>query len=698
MSPHDYRYRQMRIGSEEIVSVGFSKASSFQPPTTATATRSAFTPNRTTTDQYRQQQHRQQQQQQRMRQQQQEEERRAPTPRTTNGRIRAMAQKLENASSSNKEDALPKMKSSVAYGNNLAERKRQLGFLTEHEVNAPKAVLMDNRSTSKYRVPSPPKSGSVSSNTSTTSVQNRIVKSRFADKKQMFERAVERNRFHQEVATNSKTGMAQVQSDSDCSPLVYDGSLASDDTATARDEVEARRPCHPRDDREDSQVEQQGRGPCQTAEVSSLMPGPSFEEALGQIVTSFEKDVKASEAAAAAAAVATAPFPFPIPIPMGESTEINASVFDDAPMFFDSWGYVTEEPQLKEFGEASKSIPSEKKCEDKSLPQQNQSRNAAKTERGSPAKTSVSSSKSESDLSPSQLLPGDLLFRTVDQEKHKKKTISHGQDKKPRERAKDLRTATTTTVPMKNAAKSKKATKSERSKTASRSTQYYELLEEEPKKKPSRKSVLRQQHEQPLQTVSTASWYSSENDSSVVSAEISQNLSPLQDPNIHRISVGACVNAHLADNPPVLSEDDESAPTSRHERKGSASSSTMVSMNKLASSKCSMDAQYDGSVQHDAQDLQELAETMTNMANTASNAMLDVLVDAADKVVVSPLISIFHCVDASEHLLCNGSQSMPSVKKLDEKTMERNRRKSRSRSASRIRKSKTQKDRKASLS
>ena len=37
--------------------------------------------------------------------------------------------------------------------------------------------------------------------------------------------------------------------------------------------------------------------------------------------------------------------------------------------------------------------------------------------------------------------------------------------------------------------------------------------------------------------------------------------------------------------------------------------------------------------------------------------VLDVLVDAADKVVVSPLLSLFHCVDQSEGILCSGVQA-----------------------------------------
>ena len=123
--------------------------------------------------------------------------------------------------------------------------------------------------------------------------------------------------------------------------------------------------------------------------------------------------------------------------------------------------------------------------------------------------------------------------------------------------------------------------------------------------------------------------------------------------------------------------------------RGSASSSTIVSMKKFASSQCSMDVQYDGSVQHDAQDLLELTEAMANMANTASSAVLDVFVNAADKVVVSPLITIFHCVDASEHLLCNGTQPKPTVNGLDEKAIQRNRRKPRSHSTTRSQKGKT---------
>ena len=673
-------YHQMRRRSEEVVSVGFSKASSLQPP----ATRSAV--NRIAG----------QQQQQRMRQQQQAEEQRAQTPQTTNGRILAMARKLESASF-NKEDVLPKMKSSVTCGDNLAERKRQLGFTAERKANnAPlKAALIDNRSIRNYKVPSPTETGSVlpktttsSSNSSSSSVKNRIVKSKFVDKKKMFERAVERNQFHREAATYStKVDMEsnQVPLDSDCSPLVYDGSLASGDTATARDEVEARRPRQPRDDREDSQLKE-CREPCQT-EASSLAPDPSFQEALDQIVTSFEKCVQASEATTATGA----------PFLIGQRTE-NDGFVSDIPMHFDSWGYVTEVPQMKELGEAPKLSQGENKCQDNLEAQQNRSRNEAKLERVSLTKISAFPSKSERlhDLSPSQLVPGGSLFRTVDQEKHNKKS-SHKQEKDPRERAKELRKATTTTVPMKEAAKSKKTIKSGRNKTSSRSKQY-ELFAEEPKEKLSRRSVLRQPHEQLLQTVSTASWYSSENDSSVVSTEISQNLSPLQDPYTNRMSIGACINAHLAVNPNTFTESEESVLKSHQERKGSVSSATTMSMKKLASSQCSMDAQYDGSVQRDAQDFHELAETMTNMANTASNAVLDYLVDAADKVVVSPLISVFHCVDASEHLLCNGSQRVPSVKKFDEKTLERNRKKSRSHSASRPRKSKPQKDRKASIS
>ena len=616
-------------------------------------------------------------------------ESRASTPKATNGKIRAMRKMFENGSSCKEE--IPKQ--SVSCGNNLAERKRQLGFLNG-AVNLHGQTIqqkdMNNVSSSPNRNVLKPAMG--------VTTKNRILKSRFADKKKMFERVFERNEFPVEAntmavplggeRTEAQVAVAQVLSDSDISTLVYDGSLLSDDAATARDEVEVTRPCQAKDVREMDGSHHSGEQHQTTDIESSLSPENSFQEALKLLVTSFEKDVKDIESA--------------VGPPVKQSA---GNVINDTPMCS---GFDVEAPLLKENAAVPKSPAND---------------DAIQNIEGVASCSSIRStavplkSKSSRDLSPSQLLPDASLFSTVDQEKQKKKTKSEqtkviNAEVHKQQRAREVKAATAPTR-MKTANR-KGATPAESVAASTRSARY-ELVQP---KKQSMKSLLRQKHQEPLSPVSTASWYSSE--SSAASTEVSQQLSPLQDPKLgmtamnysNRVSIGACVNAHLAENPPSTASETNSQNNSaqgkecksanRRERRGSASSS-LVSMKKRATSMCSVDAQYDGSVQHDAQDLQELAEAMTSMANTASNVVLDVIVEAADKVVVSPLISIFHCVDASEHLLCNGSHRVTARNKLDGKIKRsrrnkapssRSRSRSASRSASRSRKCKTQTHRK----
>jgi hypothetical protein len=175
---------------------------------------------------------------------------------------------------------------------------------------------------------------------------------------------------------------------------------------------------------------------------------------------------------------------------------------------------------------------------------------------------------------------------------------------------------------------------------------------------------------------SSASWYSSA--TSIATSEVSQQLSPLQSsrlevpilPHRNRFSIGACVNAHLLENPPAAegSSQSSSFPAQAGESlfPGSVWSQRLPGIDSENSSvnsrdiriqtmsPSSMDPQYSRSHHDHLQDSDAIAQAVTTMAKTAST-VVSVLVEAADKVVVSPLLSVFSCVDQSESFLCQGT-------------------------------------------
>eukprot|EP00797_Seminavis_robusta_P029691 Sro601_g173510.2 (724) ;mRNA; r:22037-24208 len=175
--------------------------------------------------------------------------------------------------------------------------------------------------------------------------------------------------------------------------------------------------------------------------------------------------------------------------------------------------------------------------------------------------------------------------------------------------------------------------------------------------------------------VSSASWYSSSTSVPSGGSEISQQHSQTPrlavpilptNANNNRYSIGACVNAHLAENPPegvseVSSQcsspqppQNQSSATWQEKEDGSVASR---SLRNQTGSPCSMDPQFSRSNQEPQQDFDEMAQAVTTMAKTASTAVLDALVDTADKIVVAPLLSIFNCVDQSESILCQGASA-----------------------------------------
>jgi hypothetical protein len=176
---------------------------------------------------------------------------------------------------------------------------------------------------------------------------------------------------------------------------------------------------------------------------------------------------------------------------------------------------------------------------------------------------------------------------------------------------------------------------------------------------------------------SSASWYSSA--TSIATSEVSQQLSPLQSsllavpilPHRNRFSIGACVNAHLLENPPDGTAEGSSQGSSFRAQVGeslhpvsmwpqrlpedSANSSVNSHDTRIHMvSPSSMDPQFSRSHHDQRQESDAIAQAVTTMAKTASTVVL-VLVEAADKVVVSPLLSVFNCVDQSESFLCQGT-------------------------------------------
>jgi hypothetical protein len=159
--------------------------------------------------------------------------------------------------------------------------------------------------------------------------------------------------------------------------------------------------------------------------------------------------------------------------------------------------------------------------------------------------------------------------------------------------------------------------------------------------------------------VSSASWLSSA--TSMAASEVSQQLSPLQSsvpilPNRNRFSIGACINAHLLENQAQVGESLHPVSIWPQRLPGRDSANSSVNSQDIrinAVSPSSMDPQYSRSHHDHRQEFDAIAQAVSTMAKTASTVAL-IFVDAADKVVVSPLLSVFNCVDQSESFLCQG--------------------------------------------
>jgi len=605
---------KQKFGSEEVLTTGNSKVSLFLPQTkNNTTARQSYAPDPMP---------------QVHSSRQSSEEKRdgaASTPKAaTNSRIQVMKEMFEKKSTF-RSDA---RKQSIARGSKIAECKRQLGLTEVNSICSP--IHKPSRSAT------PATASTTSSTESEVYFKDRIHKSRFADKKRMFERCFERHAFDATGKISGASGFttnggfsleeaeAQVLSESERSSLAYSGSLVSEDNDHARDEVDVARPSYQPESRDMFYTAECTPVRMQNVPSKSSIE-ESFQEKLNQLVASFERHLRASEESAH----------------LTSTMEDTAEIVDDIPM--------------RSTGTSS----------------------SAKVALVKFSNAQLSPLEARQDLSSSQLLPDGFFFSTVEQVNQMKIEEQHVT------KVESTSTRSMASTPIADNLKSSLPghslrasafnTKMERAKADSTVTRRMtrnsvadNLKSPLPgyssrgsafsgTKKKRAKASLRQQYEAPIMSaISTTSWNSEQTSFD----RSDQELSPLKNPC--KMSIGARVHASLAESKRSLNVDTKSgnSPSKSCDEK-TESQSTMTS-----SIVPSHVAVYDGSIHADAQDLQEFSEQITTMAKAAPGVIFDTFVDTADRVVVSPLISIFHCVDASEHILCNGSQQIPAGRKL----------------------------------
>ena len=509
-----------------------------------------------------------------------------------------------------------------------------------------------------------------------------LAGSAIADRKKLFESTRKEGTLQathkstdSEISQGSTASM--VLTSSELSSLQYDGSLFSEDTVTARDEVEASRLTYTIDNRDVAS---------ERSNCSASARGESFEDNLNDLMESFENDTRMLQQHKQRLQRANPGEPEATTQTQTQTTSIT-NTKNSAESQCSS--QVTSVYREKREGEkpiyAHNSTASVdiaiadnriKETEDpfpvpipatgvstskREMPTTRQ--NATSTSRTPATQETVFPAKKVRNI-PSQLVPnGTLLFRTVDKEEKKRES---NKPKKPKQKTSASKSNT-------------KAGSSKTEKAASMQEKRFEFVDDRRITDRPLKGILKHNSSDAVSTMTSNSQScQSSTDSSEGSSDeapcsyLPHHIhAPILPPNQTRQSIGACVNQHLADNPPDggVSVSDASSHCSsyyqpisdkhqgwRPHRRDSVSSS-MVAMRNNAPSPMPTDPQYSVAGQRD---LQELAETVSTLAHTASTVALDCFVDAADKVVVTPLITIFKCVDASESILCSGSHAVAS--------------------------------------
>ena len=597
----------------------------------------------------------------------------ATTPKQPrSNRISAMRLKFEQASSTSYAREPPPAKQKVPCGSGVAERKKQLQqlFLAKEETPPPNRDSFQ-KANSVYQELKKDKSNS--SRRLAEFLKRKNEASKISEKKEMFENAV--RRYDSRSEANSKASVpdpaspdpeptfAMTISDSEFSPLEYDGSLFSEDyTITARDEAEAPRPFDEADCREGENTEDVRNNDEQIRNRtlrSSLSPTNSFQDALQDIVDSFEKCTSAQ-----------------LQKRTDEVSNRHSVQVNDEQTYSPHRTFVMDTERIEEPSPVSL-LTSFETDPSGHLSSRESSINA---DDAALTLKPFSTKHSTRDLSRLQHIADSALFSTVNQEEEKRKVTENFRaqrevhvTQKAEEMAVHVATESTATQPPSGS-------------SSSGSTEKDEMSDETEKQdnKPI-KGILKNKNQEPTSPVfsSVSSWYSS-----VTSGANSEQLSPLQTPRMlsmpmlqtGRLSIGACITAHLAEHPPLSPYSEASSQGSgfRHldypatssdlmnrdlglpyrlERHNSDGSSLAALRDRATSPATTVEDQIHTDSKRSNQDFKDLADAMSNMANTASNVVLDALVEAADKVVVTPLISIFNCVDASEGLFCQGESS-----------------------------------------
>jgi len=655
----------------------------------------------------------------------------SPSKRTS-AKINEMKLKFEQGAATKEQTAVPNKAWTSSCGSPVAERRRQLQqqFFGKDEEDAPRcennsqktgSTTNSNESTankarkgneeangntkqlcqtnqhSPKRVAEIIASGKTSQLNHTSHYDPKRV-AEFLKKKKVATRTHERRRSNEKVIPRknlplepdgARGGVPQVgsleenptiemvMSDSEMSPLEYTGSLLPEEKMQiARDEAEDPRPSQALDSRDMETSE--GYIMNDPSGDSAGSNNNSFQEALRCIVESFEKDLSIHHQRVVDGVMQCRRRSLP---------ETSHRIFDMETGRVENASPLSMLTDLETDPSGLMTLEAMASMHVDDLAKPNRT-----------GKYSTSASKSAwmikrkvKDLSSTRILPDRSLFVTVDQEEERERAndadesifndVSEEEDWNGVEERQDSATGL---------AKGKFSVR-------------YHLKDKPVRDKKPVKGILKNNQDPvqmlspgPLQVLSSGSWYSSA--ASAVS-EASQQLSPPALVNKNLFSVGECVNAHLAEHPKSsFSERSNGQDDLLQDFTCNAGLNfPLPNMNSAGSdeksgatrshvkSPDSMEAMVSPSNSEDHKELRDIAKTMSKMANKASSVFLDVFISAADKVVVTPLISIFNCVDANEDMLCSGSTN-DIMGDFDPQKVRTAKKKRRSRSLPRFRK------------